>query len=102
MKNSHEVQDTRQSSFSSFAAESQCDLESLFRSVSQDNGASYFFIGNLRTHQFYVSDNMKHDFGFSDNIVDDFEKQLAQLLVDDQTRLRLYHQVEELVFTKLS
>ena len=97
MKNSHEVQDTRQSSFSSFAAESQCDLESLFRSVSQDNGASYFFIGNLRTHQFYVSDNMKHDFGFSDNIVDDFEKQLAQLLVDDQTRLRLYHQVRTIL-----
>lgn len=43
------------------------DLESMLRSISQQNMTSYFFFGDMQKNLFYISDNLKEDFGFQSN-----------------------------------
>lgn len=57
------------SAFQHFLAHAFCDVESMFQSVSQDNGSSYFYLGDMEKDLYYISDNLKEDFGFSNNIV---------------------------------
>lgn len=45
------------------------DTENLFRTVTQDNDTSYFYMGNMEQDLFYISDNMRDDFGFKSNLV---------------------------------
>lgn len=55
--------------FHQFLSSSNCDMEVLFRSVSQDNDSSYFYFGDMQKDLFYISDNMRDDFGFQSNLV---------------------------------
>lgn len=55
--------------FQVFLSETNCDVEALFHSVSQDNSSSYFYLGDMQKDLFYISDNMKEDFGFPQNLV---------------------------------
>lgn len=60
---------TIETPFQSFLAEATCDIEALFRSVSQDNNSSYFYLGDMQKDLFFISDNMKEDFGFQQNLI---------------------------------
>ena len=55
--------------FQNFLSQANCDVEALFRSVSQDNDSSYFYMGDMQRDLYYISDNMKEDFGFPHNQV---------------------------------
>lgn len=58
--------------FQKFLSKAHCDMETVFQSVSQDNGSSYFYMGDMQRGLFYVSDNMREDFGFHSNLVPQF------------------------------
>lgn len=60
---------TIETPFQAFLAEANCDIEALFRSVSQDNDSSYFYLGDMQKDLFFISNNMKEDFGFQQNLV---------------------------------
>lgn len=57
--------------FQNFLTTAYCDAEAMFQSASQDNGSSYFYMGDMRQSLFYISDNMRDDFGFQSNLVPD-------------------------------
>ena len=58
-----------QTPFQNFLATAYCDVEVMFQSMAQDNGYSYFYMGDMRKNLFYISDNMRDDFGFHSNLV---------------------------------
>ena len=66
-----------QSDFQKFIAAADCDVETLFQSASQDNDASYFYLGDMQRNLFYISDNMRRDFGFRSNLVPNLLKEWA-------------------------
>lgn len=55
--------------FQAFLSAIECDVETLFQSVSQHNDSSYFYFGDMQKNIFYISDNMREDFGFQSNVV---------------------------------
>lgn len=64
--------------FQTFLTETNCDMEALFHSVSQDNDSSYFYLGDMQKDLFFISDNMKEDFGFPQNLVPGLLKQWSK------------------------
>lgn len=65
----NEEQHKEECTFLRFLSQSSCDIETMFRSVSQDNESSYFYLGDMQEDLYYISDNMKEDFGFKGNLV---------------------------------
>ena len=65
-------QEGTQSAFQVFLQTAYCDVESLFRSVAQNNESSYFYLGDMQKDLFYISDNLRDDFGFPGNLVSGF------------------------------
>ena len=60
---------TVDSLFYQFLRTTYHDMEFLFRSISQQNTASYFYFGDMQKDLFYISDNMRDEFGFESNVV---------------------------------
>lgn len=99
--------------FHEFLAKANCDVGSLFQSVSQDNDSSYFYFGDMQKDLFYISDNMRDDFGFPHNIVrgllekwakristqdfqELFRKDISSMLQEKRTLHDLRYQVRDI------
>lgn len=66
------------SSFGEFLRRTHCDLDTFWKSLSEDNDAGYFYLGDLRENLFCISDNMQRDFGFRGNVVRDLPLQWSR------------------------
>lgn len=83
-----------------FLQQTQCDMETLFRSVSQDNGSVYFFMGDMQKGLFWISDNMRDDFGFADNLVPDFITQWMNRISTKDYRIQFREDMSGIVHEK--
>ncbi len=72
-----------------YLSQNYYDIGVLFTAISQDNGSSYFFMGDMQTGVFWISDNMRDDFNFQDNVVPDFLVSWADRIETENSR-KLY------------
>ena len=86
--------------FRNYLNTSYCDMDALFKSLSEDNTSSYFYFGDMQKNLFYISDNMKEDFGFQDNIVPDLLSLWEKRIATPEFREAYWQDISDMVKNK--
>lgn len=76
------------------------DIESLFRSMAQENTSSYFYFGDMQRDVFYISENMRSEFGFESNVVPGLLRQWAQYISTPKFRDMYWNELQDMIENK--
>lgn len=91
---------SEESAFRRFLNANYCNVEAFFRSVSQDNNSSYFYLGDMQRNVFFISDNMRDDFGFQDNTVPNLLALWAKRISTSEHRELYWHDISDMLESK--
>ncbi|MBU3819132.1 MAG: EAL domain-containing protein [Candidatus Faecalibacterium intestinavium] len=88
--------------FQQFVAAAGCDVETVFRSVSQENEASYFYLCDMRRDLAYISDNMRRDFSFPSNLITGLLEKWAERISTQEAQDMFWEDVNTMLRDKRS
>lgn len=76
------------------------DMESLFRSISQQSSTGYYYFGDMQKDLFFISDNMRDEFGFQSNVVPGLLQAWAQRIPSARAKEMYFREIQSMLEEK--